>query len=55
MVGVVDTKQCATCGQHFVITKHQKTKRYCSAVCSDGWTKKRTNKATYKIGGKYGR
>ena len=30
-------KKCETCGKEFSITKWQKTKRYCSAVCSQGY------------------
>ncbi len=49
---MVMTKICETCKQEFVITKHQTTKRYCSAPCSKGYYKS-TNKKMRTGGGKY--
>ena len=30
-------KTCITCGNEFPVTKHQKLKKYCSAVCTKGY------------------
>lgn len=39
-----NTRLCPTCNTEFTITKHQKTKRYCSDRCSKGWTQLKQQK-----------
>ena len=40
---IVDIKICANCNSEFGITKHQRSKQYCSDKCSKGYYTK-TNK-----------
>lgn len=41
---IIETRECIKCGSFFTITKHQKTRKYCSDRCSKGWTLANGNK-----------